>query len=340
MEGGIQVASLRERILGAWYGQMAGDTLGSQVEFKSAEFLHEHYPGGVRSMEPSPVFGTLAGQITDDTELAIALGHALIESPDGRYHADLAAKHYRLWLDSGPFDLGRTIGRALSGIPRWDEEAGTEGLARAAQRHADKKSQANGALMRHSILGIWGYNQSPEDVANVAREDSLLTHPHIVCQDASAVYVATIATVVREGLNAQGAYAFAKEFAKQQSLHADVQTVMEEAATKAPPWSTVHHGWVLVALHNAFYQLLHAPSLEEGIVATIMLGHDTDTNAAIAGALLGAVYGFSQMPEPWVQVLDHCRPAPEPGCFRPRAPIYWPANAQEFLKQLGVLPPV
>ncbi|MCY0909342.1 MAG: ADP-ribosylglycohydrolase family protein, partial [Sulfobacillus thermotolerans] len=72
----------------------------------------------------------------------------------------------------------------------------------------------------------------------------------------------------------------------------------------------------------------------------IMLGHDTDTNAAIAGALLGAVYGFSQMPEPWVQVLDHCRPAPEPGCFRPRAPIYWPANAQEFLKQLGILPPV
>ena len=29
-------------------------------------------------------------------------------------------------------------------------------------------------------------------------------------------------------------------------------------------------GWILIALQNAFYQLLHAPSLEEGVVDTVM----------------------------------------------------------------------
>jgi ADP-ribosyl-[dinitrogen reductase] hydrolase len=51
-------------------------------------------------------------------------------------------------------------------------------------------------------------------------------------------------------------------------------------------------GWVLIAL----WQLLHAPSLEEEVVDTVMRGGDTDTNAAIAGALLGAVYGGEAMP--------------------------------------------
>lgn len=63
-------------------------------------------------------------------------------------------------------------------------------------------------------------------------------------------------------------------------------------AAKATPADYVQHqGWVLVAFQNAVWQLLHAPSLEEGVVDTVMRGGDTDTNAAICGALLGAVYG-------------------------------------------------
>ena len=58
-------------------------------------------------------------------------------------------------------------------------------------------------------------------------------------------------------------------------------------------------GWVVTALQSAYYQLLHAPSLEEGIVSTVRSGGDTDTNAAICGALLGAVYGRQAVPRQW-----------------------------------------
>ena len=61
-------------------------------------------------------------------------------------------------------------------------------------------------------------------------------------------------------------------------------------AADSPPDDYVDKmGWVLIAFRNALWQLLHAENVEEGIVDTIMRGGDTDTNAAICGALLGAV---------------------------------------------------
>ncbi len=63
-------------------------------------------------------------------------------------------------------------------------------------------------------------------------------------------------------------------------LHPGVAKATAAAAAAPPADFSTHEGWVLVALQNAFYQLLHAPSLRDGVVATVMLGGDTDTNGA------------------------------------------------------------
>jgi hypothetical protein len=94
-------------------------------------------------------------------------------------------------------------------------------------------------------------------------------------------------------------------------------------------------GWVRIALRNAFYRLRHAASLEEGIVETVMCGGDTDTNAAIAGALLGAVYGESAIPRQWREAVLNCRPAAGvAGVRRPRPREFWPVDALELAEQL------
>ena len=54
-------------------------------------------------------------------------------------------------------------------------------------------------------------------------------------------------------------------------------------------------GWVLIALQNAFYHLAATPDPSEALVATADAGGDTDTNAAIAGALLGAAHGRARV---------------------------------------------
>ena len=93
--------------------------------------------------------------------------------------------------------------------------------------------------------------------------------------------------------------------------------------------------WVLVALHNAFWQLLHADSLKAGIVDTVMRGGDTDTTAAICGALMGAVYGREAIPNQWANAVLNCRPhAEQPDVFKPRPEIFWPTDALELADRL------
>ena len=59
-------------------------------------------------------------------------------------------------------------------------------------------------------------------------------------------------------------------------------------------------GFVRVAFRLAFWELLHAPSFAAGVIDAANRGGDADTNAAIAGALLGAHHGRVAIPDAWV----------------------------------------
>jgi ADP-ribosyl-[dinitrogen reductase] hydrolase len=111
--------------------------------------------------------------------------------------------------------------------------------------------------------------------------------------------------------------------------------IINGSAAAAPANYVHHQGWVLIAFHNALWQLLHAPNLEEGVVDTVMRGGDTDTNAAICGALLGAVYGRDSIPDQWVKCLLNCRPAAgRPNVHHPRPECFWPVDALELAERL------
>ena len=87
---------------------------------------------------------------------------------------------------------------------------------------------------------------------------------------------------------------------------------------------------------------LHTTSFEDGVVATVMRGGDTDTNAAIAGALLGALYGAPAMPRQWREAVLTCRPqAGIAGVHHPRPRAFWPVDAlmlSERLAAAGTMP--
>ena len=85
---------------------------------------------------------------------------------------------------------------------------------------------------------------------------------------------------------------------------------------------------MLVALQNAFYRLLHADSLNEGVVATVRSGADADTNGAICGALLGAVHGRDALPAQWRRMIITCRPMPGYPDIRQAPPGHLLANRQ------------
>jgi len=67
------------RARGCLLGQLAGDALGSLVEFQSPEEIHRSYPAGVRKLADGGTWNTIAGQPTDDSEMALLLARMLTE---------------------------------------------------------------------------------------------------------------------------------------------------------------------------------------------------------------------------------------------------------------------
>lgn len=58
------------RAQGCLLGQLAGDSLVSLVEFQSSEKIRLNYPNGLRELADGGTWNTIAGQPTDDSELA------------------------------------------------------------------------------------------------------------------------------------------------------------------------------------------------------------------------------------------------------------------------------
>jgi ADP-ribosylglycohydrolase len=229
--------------------------------------------------------------------------------------------------------VGGTTAQALGAIRPAHVLHGT--AAAAALSAANTTSQANGALMRVSPLGIWGADRDASAVATAARAEARLTHPHPVCQDASALFVVAIAEAVAHGLAPQALYGFARQWGRAAQLDDSVMAAVEAARHAAPADYQTQQGWVLIALHNAFYQLLHAATLEDAVVATVRAGGDTDTNAAICGALLGAVRGRDEVPAQWRRMVLSCRPLQgHPGVTQPRPRMYWPTDALVLAERL------
>jgi ADP-ribosylglycohydrolase len=111
-----------------------------------------------------------------------------------------------------------------------------------------------------------------------------------------------------------------------------VETLLVSARHR-PDYAT-NQVLVTVALQNAFFQLRHAAP-EEALVDTVRRGGDTDTNAAIAGALLGAVHGVHALPLRWRNAVLSCVPVEGmPGCHRPRPPGCWPVDALVVAERL------
>ena len=303
-----------ERAQGCLAGQLAGDALGSLVEFQSPDEIRRKYPDGVRELADGGTWNTLAGQPTDDSEMALLLARMLVKN--GAYDPEAALQQYQYWLRSGPFDCGNTIYAGLTGNPNPD-------------------SQANGAMMRVSPLGIFGANHALDQVAEWAVEDAELTHPHVICRQANALFAMGIAHAIASGCDHEELYRMIRDRAKKMPVEAALLATIDKAAQAPPPDFVRQQGWVLIAFQNALYQLLHAPSMEEGVVDTMMRGGDTDTNAAICGALLGAVYGRDAVPEQWLNALRNCRPREgNPRVHRPRPECFWPVDVLDLAERL------
>ena len=303
------------RAQGCLLGQVAGDALGQLVEFRDADSIAAQYPHGVRALHDGGAFDTRAGQPTDDSEMALMLARSILAN--GGFSASAARAAYVEWMRSNPFDIGTTTRQGLRDQPT-------------------AASQANGALMRMSPLAVYGAALPTAALAAWARADAALTHPHPLCRDASAAFCVAIAHAVRTGDGPAAVYGATLGWAESEpDLHPDLLTDLRAAAAGPPTDFQQQMGWVRVAFRNAFFELLHASGPTEALVRTVGRGGDTDTNGAIAGALLGAVHGREAVPLAWRNAVLSCRALP--GAHQPRPRALWAVDVMLVAEQLLAL---
>ncbi len=135
------------------------------------------------------------------------------------------------------------------------------------------------------------------DSDDAAARDCALTNPDPVCVAATRAYVA-VARALLAGTPANDAVEQLLETALLPCVDATIRMAVADGAAAARTRDVTGPGagWVLHALYCAFYAITaHPMSFESGVDAVIRMGGDTDTNAAIAGALLGAAVGEQGM---------------------------------------------
>ncbi len=247
----------------------------------------------------------LPGDTTDDTEMAVTLLHSLLHC--GGFNAADAFNSYREWLDSAPLDAGRTITDALAG-------------------ESSPDSQANGALMRIAPLALFASLHPGCDWEGAAEEDACLTHVHPKCAHANIIFVESLLLALR-GESPMLIYTAA--LSRAALLREESLLLRLKMAAREEPAYTPCAGWVEIAFQAAYYRLLHTRMAEDvaaALLAVVNQLGDPDTNGAIVGALLGARFGESALPEHWrEQVLAGSRDRPF---------IYSPASGMAALEHL------
>lgn len=298
----------RDRIAGALLGVHAGDALGATLEFMPWQAIRARYPDGLRDIVGGGPFGWSAGQATDDTDLtrAVLLGYL---APD---HADIvcaAADNMLAWLDgdwpgreqgSRPRDIG---GATHHGLERY-RRCGDPRAAGAGHGQA-----GNGSLMRciPTALAVTDRSRRIRESAAI----SAITHDDQRATVACAAYNEIAAALLSEtppeqAINA--GLAAARELgcsavadAIDHGCRIQPATI---AATGIIPFDGEASGFVLESLSLAVAAILDSRPLCEVLIDIVRIGNDTDTNAAIAGGLLGTRDGASAIPQRWRTLLQ------------------------------------
>lgn len=200
------------------------------------------------------------------------------------------------WYDSGPFDIGNMTCRSLRELKRgraWDE-AGQH----VWEASAEGSNAGNGSVMRCPPLAV-AYPDDTEALMQVSRQSSQITHADPRCTDGCAVLNLTIAALLREEPDPLST-ALAQV---QPGAPDELVTALAPIAQGTEPDTLSTSGYVVHSLQTALFDGLTADSAEDAIITTVNWGGDTDTIGAIAGAVAGARFGASDLPDRWLSII-------------------------------------
>lgn len=281
----------KNRAAGVLLGQAIGDALGVPYEFGSAPLRGEAQMlgGGLGNYRP--------GEWSDDTQMAICIARATARGLDplGEEVLDAAAQGFLEWYSDGPADIGNQTRAVLGRTSRIRGVAGRV-MTEVSEEQARAGSAGNGALMRTGVVGLVAPDD-PQRTALAAARFARLTHADRRCVESCIIWSEAVRVAVVHGrLDVRAGLVLLPEDRRREWVE-----YITDAEIQGPAAFT-RNGFTVTALQAA-WAAIHSTMDVQGpdhvraaLQAAIEIGHDTDTVAAIAGALLGARYGVAGLP--------------------------------------------
>ncbi|MGD9787900.1 MAG: ADP-ribosyl-[dinitrogen reductase] hydrolase [Sulfuricellaceae bacterium] len=270
-------SSLHDRALGAYLGLACGDALGATVEFLTAREIQaqlgvhkELTGGGWLRLKP--------GQVTDDTEMSLYLGQAILASRG--WNLTAVADAFVAWLKSRPVDVGATCRR---GIRRYM----LQGVTHGPESDTDG---GNGAAMRNLPVALFTLGND-DLLTRYTLEQAHITHHHAL-SDAGTLALGRMVQMLLRGGGVKGCRPIAN------------QLLQEHRQFRFDPYPGRASGYIVDTVQTVLYHFFYTDSFESCVVETVNRGEDADTTGALAGMLAGALYGASAIPKRWLNKLD------------------------------------
>src|SRR5574337_125445 len=287
-------------------GCAIGDALGNPFEMRPmASPLLKEWDGLFKA--GGTFWKGEAGQYTDDTLMSLALAASLVEK--GGFDPDHVAANYLAWFESGNTrGIGTTTANAMVNLKMgatWEES----GLVRSVD---GLPAGGNGTAMRASPIGLW-YRNNPEKLIEVAMLDTSITHNSFEPKMGS-VAVALATAMLANGTADPWTVSYeVSDILSDSEVKSKIE-LAQKWLSQGTPLETVHFealaeigtsGYVPETVGAAFYCLGATSNFKDAVVLAVKAGGDTDTTAAIVGALAGTYYGLDEIPSEYKDNVEN-----------------------------------
>lgn len=296
---GEDAARLVDRIEGVLLGSACGDALGVPYEFGSAPLAPSEVPrmigGGLGPYAP--------GEWSDDTQMAAVVAQVAADRGLCDEDAlDAIVDGWVGWIRDGASDVGNQTSYVLGEVAAEpDAPRPAERARQTAQRLHERTGHTagNGSLMRTAPVAL-AFLDDPATLTVQARAVSDLTHADPLAGDACVLWCHAIRRAVLDGTMPD----LVDLVVELPADRRDQWSGWIADAERRPPSDFSPNGFVVAALQAAWSAVRHprgdgSPAVAS-LEAAVHAGNDTDTVAAIAGALLGGCWGASALPEEWL----------------------------------------
>jgi ADP-ribosyl-[dinitrogen reductase] hydrolase len=289
------------KLFGCAIGAVIGDSIGMPVEFNTTAYTIDgmYNSGSFKGLLSE--YNLPAGTFTDDTQMALCIIDSYLK--DKKLIPTTIASNFKYWYESGPLDVGIHTTKVLKAF----NKDGSNWKKVSEQIYNENTEAAsNGTVMRTWPISII-YNSNLEELIRNSILQCSITHLN---NEAiwSAVLINCLLYFIINSDETNTKELYKKSLEKSLEIikpHISIKyyNILLNAGNKNTELNG-GKGYVYDTMETVLWCINNSNSYKDAILKCINIPGDTDTNASITGAVVGALYGLHNIPVNWINILD------------------------------------